>query len=50
VTATDMQFIGSASDRDSGYASDNSDMEAPEPASSSAAAGAAPSNDDDIPF
>jgi single-strand DNA-binding protein len=50
VTATDMQFIGSASDRDS-YTSDSSDIDAePAPASSSAAAGAAPANDDDIPF
>ncbi|HYJ90616.1 MAG TPA: single-stranded DNA-binding protein [Pyrinomonadaceae bacterium] len=52
VTATDMQFIGSASDRDSGYASDSGDMEMPsEPASSSSTAAAtAPAADDDIPF
>jgi single-strand DNA-binding protein len=52
VTATDMQFIGSASDRDSGYSSDTGDMEMPsEPASSSSAAAAtAPAADDDIPF
>jgi single-strand DNA-binding protein len=53
VTATDMQFIGSASDRDGGYVSDNADSDIPEPAassSSSAAASAGPGNDDDIPF
>jgi single-strand DNA-binding protein len=55
VTATDMQFIGSASDRDSGYSSDAGDMDMPEPTASSSAAaagtgGSAPSNDDDIPF
>jgi single-strand DNA-binding protein len=52
VTATDMQFIGSASDRDSGYSSESSDAEMPDQpaATSSAAAGAAPGNDDDIPF
>jgi single-strand DNA-binding protein len=53
VTATDMQFIGSASDRDSGYSSESSDMDMPsEPASSSSTAAAAGSSatDDDIPF
>jgi single-strand DNA-binding protein len=52
VTATDMQFIGSASDRDSGYSSDSSDMDMPsEPASSSSAAAASGGGtDDDIPF
>jgi single-strand DNA-binding protein len=53
VTATDMQFIGSASDRDSGYSSESSDMDTPsEPASSSSTAAAAGSSatDDDIPF
>ena len=54
VTATDMQFIGSASDRDSGYSSENSDMDMPsEPASSSsstAAAAGSSATDDDIPF
>jgi single-strand DNA-binding protein len=53
VTATDMQFIGGASDRDSGYSSDSSDMDMPaEPASSSTSAAAAGggSTDDDIPF
>ena len=56
VTATDMQFIGSASDRDSGYSSDGPDMpdmdaggSAPA-SSSSAAAASGGSNDDDIPF
>ena len=51
VTATDMQFIGSASDRDSGY-SDSGDMDAPspEPPSTSAAAAGGGSTDDDIPF
>ena len=51
VTATDMQFIGSASDRDSGYASDSPEMDMPAgapPSSSAAAAGG--SSDDDIPF
>jgi len=54
VTATDMQFIGSASDRDSGYSSESSDMDMPsEPASSSsstAAAAGSSATDDDIPF
>jgi len=51
VTATDMQFIGSASDRDGGYSSDGPDMEAPEPAqSTSAAAAGGTVTDDDIPF
>jgi single stranded DNA-binding protein (ssb) len=53
VTATDMHFIGSASDRDSGYSSESSDMDAPsEPASSASTAAAAGSSatDDDIPF
>lgn len=55
VTATDMQFIGSASDRDSGYSSDGPDMpdmdagSAPS-SSSSAAAASGGSTDDDIPF
>jgi single-strand DNA-binding protein len=55
VTATDMQFIGSASDRDSGYSSDGPDMDmpadsAPSSSSSAAAAGSSGSADDDIPF
>jgi len=51
VTATDMQFIGSSSDRDSGYSSDGPEMEAQEPAqSSSAAAAGGNATDDDIPF
>lgn len=55
VTATDMQFIGSASDRDSGYSSDAHDMPDMDaggsaPASSSSAAAAGGSSDDDIPF
>ena len=51
VTATDMQFIGSSSDRDSGYSQEEPDMEAVE-APSSAASAAAGGNtaDDDIPF
>ena len=55
VTATDMQFIGSASDRDSSYSSDAPDMGDMDTggsarASSSSAAAAGGSNDDDIPF
>jgi single-strand DNA-binding protein len=54
VTATDMQFIGSASDRDSGYSSDGPDMDAGSelPSASTAAAGgsSASATDDDIPF
>ena len=53
VTATDMQFIGSASDRDSGYSSDGPDMDAgsePPSASTAAAAGSSSATDDDIPF
>jgi len=51
VTATDMQFIGSASDRDSGYSQEEPDMEAVEAPSSAASAAAGGSTaDDDIPF
>jgi single-strand DNA-binding protein len=53
VTATDMQFIGSASDRDNSYSSEGDDSSiSSEPASSSAAAagGASNATDDDIPF
>ena len=51
VTATDMQFIGSGSDRDGGYSNDGPDMDMPaeSPSSSAAAAGSAAA-DDDIPF
>jgi len=51
VTATDMQFIGGASDRDSSYSQDGPDMEAVEPPSSAASAAAGGNTaDDDIPF
>jgi len=51
VTATDMQFIGSSSDRDSGYSQEEPDMEAVEAPSSAASAAAGGSTaDDDIPF
>ena len=51
VTATDMQFIGSASDRDAGYSdSGDMDMPSPEPPPKSAAAAGGTTNDDDIPF
>lgn len=51
VTATDMQFIGSASERDSSYSQDEPDMETAEPPSSAASAAAGGSTaDDDIPF
>jgi single-strand DNA-binding protein len=52
VNATDMQFIGSGAGRDSGYSSEEPDIEASSaPASSSSAAAAGGgSTDDDIPF
>ena len=51
VTATEMQFIGSSSDRDSGYSQEEPDMEAVEAPSSAASAVAGGSTaDDDIPF
>jgi single-strand DNA-binding protein len=49
VTATDMQFIGSAAGRDSGYSSDADEMPEP-PQTSAAAVGTTPTADDDIPF
>jgi len=51
VTATDMQFIGSAAGRDSGSYSGDMDDSMPEaPKTTSAAVGTTPTPDDDIPF
>jgi single-strand DNA-binding protein len=51
VTATDMQFIGSAGGRDSGGDSSDMDDNMPEqPRTTSAAVGTTPTPDDDIPF
>ena len=52
VNATDMQFIGSNAGRDSGYSSEEPDIEASSvsASSSSAAAAGGGSTDDDIPF
>ena len=51
VTATDMQFIGSAAGRDGGGYSGDMDDNMPEaPKTTSAAVGTTPTPDDDIPF
>ena len=51
VTATDMQFIGSAAGRDGGGYSGDMDGNMPEaPKTTSAAVGTTPTPDDDIPF
>ena len=51
VTATDMQFVGGAGQREAGgYSGDMDDNMSEPPKTSSAAVGTAPSSDDDIPF